>query len=117
MGFFNTVTAPLLCATQDHVADFRVQFKYGETRQHDYLIGDRLIWGSDGQGAVGPLDEGEPGHKRVVVDAEAERCPICGAEGPRCEVWIENDRIVAVKPFSQAFDFAAVQDYHIVLED
>jgi hypothetical protein len=55
---------------------------------------------------------GTPGRRKVVVEG-VEDCPGCGAECDY-EVWLENDRIVAVKPASGTYDFSATDRAYIV---
>ncbi len=89
MGAFNVVKIKENCYSCGNFVELRIQFKYGAVRQYEYEPGDSLSW--EGYWI------GKPGHKRVVVDAIAEHCPICNAEGKDYEVWLEDDRIVAVK--------------------
>jgi hypothetical protein len=70
-----------------------VQFKYGDTWQYDYSVGDHLRWGGN--------DIGQPGAVEVVVAGIAEVCPVCGCDvEEEFEVWIRDDRIDAVVPVS-----------------
>ncbi len=112
MGAFNVVTIKEKCSACGNFVELRIQFKYAEVWQHEYEPGDSLIWSKRRFG-----NDGEPGHKRVVVDAVAENCPVCDAEGPDYEVWLENDRIVAVKPFSGKFDFVRFHETYIIVEE
>jgi hypothetical protein len=109
MGAFNVVRIKEKCNSCGNFVELRIQFKYGTVRQYEYEPGDSLIWGAN--------DEGEPGHKRVVADAVAEHCPVCNAEGKDYEIWLEHDRIVAVKPSSGKYDFNVADEPYIVLEE
>jgi hypothetical protein len=67
-----------------------LQFKYGRTAQDDYKIGDRLRWGAN--------DIGQAGHKRVLVNAYPEACPVCGdVPKYRYELLVEDDKIVSAR--------------------
>lgn len=70
MGAFNTVGCHLACPNCGATATLRIQFKYGDSWQYEYEVGDRIRW--DGN------DNGAPGAKRVVVDGVTESCPRCG---------------------------------------
>lgn len=109
MGAYNTVKAQQICPTCGNLVTFAIQFKYGDVWQYDYHIGDFLTWGGNAIGV--------PGHKRVVVDAIAENCSVCRSEGPEFELYLEDDQIIAVKPFSNTHDFVACQESYIVLEE
>lgn len=108
MGAFNTVSAKQSCPSCNKINEVAIQFKYGDTWQIKYQLGDRLKWGGN--------DTGEPGAKRVVLDAIAEDCPACGAEGKDCEVWIEEDRIASIRPVSGKYDFVKNHESYIVIE-
>ena len=113
MCAFNTVESDQVCPDRGDTATFRSQFKYGDTWQYEYVIGDGIRWGGN--------DIGAPGTKRVVVDGVAEPCPLCGfgrglQEDLDHEVWLEDDRIAAVRPASGRCVFAANHETYIVLE-
>jgi hypothetical protein len=68
----------------------RVQFKYGDTWDYDYQVGDRISWGGN--------DKGRPAH-RVQVLGFPEECPVCGYDPAGVyDVFIEDDVIVDVVP-------------------
>ena len=108
MSAYNTVKSEQVCRSCGNIVTLAIQFKYGEVRQYEYQIGDQLTWGGN--------DIDIPGQRRVVLDAAAEACGICGAEGLDYEVYLENDRIISVKPFSGKYDFVGRQESYIVLE-
>ncbi len=83
MGMFNVLRVPETCASCGSAIQRRVQFGWGDTWLHEYDVGDTLRWGGN--------DIGDPGMRRVVVEAAAENCPVCGADGPEGEVIIERD--------------------------
>jgi hypothetical protein len=108
LSAFNTVHSQQVCPTCHNLVELVIQFKYGDVWQHVYHIGDRLRWDRN--------NYGEPGHMRVVLDAVAEPCPICAANGHDYEVYIEADNIASVRPASGAYDFAACGESYIVLD-
>jgi hypothetical protein len=109
MGAFNEVSVATKCPTCSQPVQVRVQFKYGDTWQHQYRLGEALKWGGN--------DVGEPGHRRVVVDGAAERCPKCGHEDDwNFYVLLERDVIASVEPATGVHAFPTDQPF-IVLED
>jgi hypothetical protein len=109
MGAYNTVTLDQVCPSCHNRVEVRIQFKYGDTWQYSYQLGDRLTWGGN--------SIGEPGAKQVVADGAVEgTCPVCKYEWPDYEVWIEDDRIVDVRPASGLHDFVTIQESYIVLQ-
>jgi hypothetical protein len=78
----------------------------------EYKIGDYLKWGA--------YDEGIPGQKSVVAYAVAENCPLCKYEIsdiPGFEVYIEQDKIVAIRSASGLYNLVAHDPSYIVLEE
>ena len=76
-----------------------IQFKYGDVWQHDYKLGDRIIWDKN--------NVGEPGHKSVIVSAHPEACPVCGdLPDVRFEISLEEDRIVGIERADPAEEFS-----------
>ena len=71
MSAYNTVVLPdeEKCPHCGAVIRRRVQFKYGDTWQHDYMIGDRIKWGGN--------DIGKPA-RLVTALGYPEDCPVCG---------------------------------------
>ena len=109
MGAYNTVIVDQVCPGCQNRVEVRVQFKYGDTWQYTYHVGDRLKWGGN--------SIGKPGAKQVVVDGAAEEdCPICKSAWPNFEVWIEDDKIVDVRPASGKYDFVSLHQSYIVLQ-
>ena len=107
MGAFNTVEISGTCPGCQKEDTLEVQFKYGDTYQHRYKVGDVITWGGN--------DRGKPGHSKVVVYGFAV-CPICDAE-LEYEVWLEKDRIVAVKPATGTYDFVSIGRGYIVIQE
>jgi hypothetical protein len=107
MGAFNTVEISERCPCCKEEVNLEVQFKYGDTYQHHYKVGDVITWGGN--------DRGKPGRSKVVVYGFAV-CPICDAE-LEYEVWLESDRIVAVKPATGTYDFVSEGLTYIVVEE
>lgn len=110
MGAYNTVIIDQVCPGCHNRVEVRIQFKYADTWQYTYHVGDRLKWGGN--------SIGEPGAKQVIADGvvEEERCPVCKYEWPDYEVWIEDDKIVDVRTASGKFDFVGLHKSYIVLQ-
>ena len=107
MGLYNTIEISGTCPCCNNEVKLEVQFKYGDTYLHHYKLGDVIEWGG--------IDIGKPGRSKVVVEG-FKLCPICDAE-LNYEVWLESDKIVAVKPYTGAYDFDSTPDCYIVLEE
>ena len=109
MGAFNTLNVVQICPSCKEKVKFRIQFKYGDTWQHEYKIGDQIQWGGN--------DIGKPGLKRVVLDGTAEHCPKCGYEDIDYEILIGHDKIISVQQASNKYDFVGIQESYIVIEE
>jgi len=111
MSAFNIVWTMAICPSCEQRVRIGIQFKYGDTWQHEYEVSQELRWGGN--------DIGEPGKKRVVLDGVAGTpCPSCTYD----EEWnfyviVENDRIVRVEPATGKYDFAKTGRTYIVLQE
>ena len=111
MGAFNTVRAAATCPRCQALIEIKVQFKYGDTWQHEYGLGDSLRWGGN--------DIGVPGKRSVVVDGVAEPpCPKCGFDGEwEFYVFVEGDRISRVLQADGTYDFVRAGRTYLVLQE
>jgi len=93
--------------TAGRMRTLRAQFKYGDTWQYEYRIGDELRWGGN--------DIGRMGHQRVAVDAILENDD--GPPGLEEDliVTIDNNILVSVEPNTGAFQFVG-NDSFVVLD-
>jgi hypothetical protein len=73
MAAFNTITVERLiaCPRCGHAGAIRLQFAYGDTRQHEYGLNDTILWGGNDVGI-------RSDHAEVL--AYPEHCPVCGLE-------------------------------------
>ena len=104
---FNILVAKAECPNCRRNVELRVQFKYGDTRQYDYMPGQLLLWGGN--------DVGEPGHRLVVVDGAGEPCPACSSAAD-FEVWVEDDHVIRLKPASGDYDFVGRSKAFLVVK-
>jgi predicted RNA-binding Zn-ribbon protein involved in translation (DUF1610 family) len=74
VGAYNRLLCPWHCPRCGHDLERAYQFKWGDTWQHDYRLGERVRWGGN--------DQGTPGVASAKVDAFPEPCPNCG--------WLED---------------------------
>lgn len=110
MSAYNIVRAELACPSCKSEVSVRVQFKFADTWQHEYEVGDVLRWGGN--------DVGERALAHAVIDGVVEgSCPRCGYEG-EWDVYlhVRNDRIDRVERADGRYNFAADGHTYIVLE-
>jgi hypothetical protein len=109
MGAFNTVVVAWKNPATGQELELLVQFKYGDTWQHAYRLGDNVRWGGN--------DIGRRGAARVVVDGALEGKPPVAGIPEDFEVYIIDNRIEAVLPASGTYDFVREGESYIVLKE
>jgi predicted RNA-binding Zn-ribbon protein involved in translation (DUF1610 family) len=111
MSAYNTVVLPTeeQCPRCGSIIKRRVQFKYGDTWQHDYAIGDRIRWGGNDVGKPATL---------VKVLAYPEDCPVCGHDfGGVFDVIVRDGVIEEVVPGSTQPYIEVGNASYIVMEN
>ena len=73
VGAYNDVRGTVECPNCHNQVLVWIQFKFADTAQHRYTLGDTLRWGGN--------DVGAPGLRQVLVQGEGVDCPICGFDG------------------------------------
>src|SRR5262249_6893725 len=110
MGAFNTVTLsePEICAACDESIHRRIQFKFGDTWQYEYVIGETLAWGGNQIGVRAHL---------VQVLGYGEGCSNCRArdEPGVYDILVRDGEIVGVAP-GREDAYVAYGAGYIVLE-
>jgi hypothetical protein len=107
MAAFNVLHATVPCPNCGTTVDLELQFRYGDTWQHLYKVGDRVRWGGN--------DVGTPGRRRVLVEAIGGPCPRCGSDNLDFTIVIENDVIQSVEP-AQAEPLRTADERYLVVD-
>jgi hypothetical protein len=110
MGAYNTLcSVHAACPSCSSSVTIDVQFKYGETWQHSYLIGESIRWGKN--------NVGSPDEHLVVLDATAgQACPICGFDGDwDFYVFVECNKLKSIMRADGKFDFLSTNEPYLVL--
>jgi len=89
MSAFNLVSSKNICPVCGELGDFLVQFKFGNTWQLKYKVGDFIKWGGN--------DIGTPGIRRVRVEGIGGPCPHCKTDNFEFDIFVSEDRIECVK--------------------
>lgn len=101
MGAYNILNVEVNCLNCNKKYSGRIQFKYGNTWQIEYKIGDKISWGGNEIGA--------PNRQKVKVYGVLENdvCPHCGQANNLYEVdiFIENDVITKIQPMESIEDY------------
>jgi len=105
MGTFNILKTKIACASCNYSFDVEIQFKYGDTWQYIFKIGDELKWGGN--------DVGNPAFKNVLVYgiAGVNICPNCNVVN--CEefdLFIVDNKIHLIRPMESYQDYLTDPD-------
>lgn len=110
MGAFNTLITTLQCPHCKKNYEGRIQFKYGQTWQHIYKLGDQLEWGG--------LEVGIPGTPKVKAYGilENEICTHCDKTMPdEFDIYIFNDVLTRVETMEDYKGYFATDGDYIIL--
>jgi sarcosine oxidase delta subunit len=96
MSAFNILISEIQCPQCGKFYNGRIQFKFGDTWQFEYKLGDKIKWGGN--------DIGKPNIKKVKVYGilESSKCPFCQFEDNQNEfdIIVENDIIKNIRLMS-----------------
>ena len=95
MSAFNVLQTRVTCPCCGNAQQADIQFRYGDTWQHTYVVGDRLRWGGN--------DVGEDGSRLVLVDGVGPQC-ICGTHLD-CEIRIMDGVIAGLQAVGAPREF------------
>ena len=108
MGAFNTLTTETICPVCNHKVIFDIQFKYGNTWQYQYKLGQKITWGGN--------DIGVPNKKKVLVEGIGGPCSNCKTDFLEFKKIISSDRITEVIPLKETSGDLLPEGY-LVLEN
>jgi len=74
MGLFNTLLVAISCPDCGGWHEARIQFKFGDTWQFEYSMGDTIKWGGNDIGSADFL------RVKVYGIIESTICPFCNKD-------------------------------------
>lgn len=105
MGAYNTLTTDICCQNCHRMYNAKVQFKFGDTWQFEYKVGDKIVRGGND---IGMKDLPKV---KVYGVVEAAACPYCGYfNEEEYDINIEKDVIKSVTPMSNLQDYNNDED-------
>ena len=111
MGSFNILITEIECSNCEVKSPVRIQFKFGNTWQLHYKIGDAITWGGN--------DIGNPNLTNVKAYgiAESTICPSCNEDRipEEYDVFIKDNVITGVAPMKNIDDYLAGNAEYVVL--
>lgn len=105
MGAYNTLITDIQCQDCHRFYKAKVQFKFGDTWQIEYKVGDKIAWGGN--------DIGKPGLPKVKAYGVVEStvCPYCDySNEEEYDINIEKDVIKNVTPLFNLQDYNYDED-------
>ncbi|QEH41133.1 hypothetical protein [Chitinophaga sp. XS-30] len=112
MGSFNILLAEIPCTSCGNKYEGKIQFKFGNTWQLRYRIGDVVKWGGN--------DIGVPGLLKVKVYGilESDICPVCNQinKGNEFDIFLEQDVIKSVSVLEDLPSYFANEGNYNVIE-
>lgn len=92
MSAYNILKTEINCFNCQRKYPIAVQFKFGDTWQHTYKMGDLIKWGGN--------DIGKPNLQQVKVFgiAESSVCPNCGfINKNEFDIFVNNNVLIKLK--------------------
>lgn len=112
MGFFNTLITETTCPNCGAKPEIRIQYKYGNTRQLHYSMGDTITWGGN--------DVGNPALTKVKAYgiAESITCTACNEEciPEEYDVFIIENKITKFAPIKSIEEYLDGDGEYVILE-
>lgn len=111
MGAYNILIANVQCSNCKNTYEAKIQFKYGDTWQLEYRMGDKIKWGGN--------DIGVPDSEKVKVYGilESDTCPMCDQINLENEfdIYLMTDIITSINKMESINDyFINDEDYKII---
>ena len=113
MGFFNELITNVPCSNCNNLYETRIQFKFGATRQLEYRMGDKIIWGFND---VGIPNIGKVKIYGVLGDVE---CPICHNKNNNDEfdIFLDKDVITGIDQMQDINNFLKNDGHYKILAE
>ena len=102
MALYNILKAEMCCPSCDKELLQDIQFQYGDTYQHEYRVGDSILWSSSEPNN----DWGCSTDGYVVVEGLGKKCSSCVGCFPVFDIYIKKNVIEKVTGHSDKFDFS-----------
>ena len=113
MGAFNILVTDITCDNCQNTFEGKLQFKFGDTWQYVYKVGDKIKWeGNDiGKAAIRKV--------KVYGILEDNTCLKCGKKVGLCEfdIIIENDIIKGVEKMKDIRDYYPQDGNYQIIEE
>jgi len=111
MGSYNILHTTVLCSNCKNFYSGKIQFKFGNTWQFHYKLGEKITWGGNDTGIANAPKV------KVYGILEENLCPICKNvnEDNEFDILFENDIIKCVQIISNPEDYLE-SDFDIMIK-
>jgi hypothetical protein len=113
MSAFNILQTELVCNSCNRPYPLSLQFKFGDTWQFHYQVGDKIKWGGNDIGVPRPLTA------KVYGLAESSVCPFCGYQNEEeYDITVKDGTIIDINPMESYQQYLSNNDgnYFILQE-
>ena len=110
MSLFNSLRVKASCPSCGAEMSQNIQFQYGDTYQHEYKIGDEILWSN----SEPSNDWGCSSDEYVVIEGLGENCGNCAGLFPVFDVFVKENILEKATSHSEEFDFS--KDNIVVLK-
>lgn len=111
MSSFNILIAEITCPSCRKNCEVKIQFKYGNTWQLIYKLGDLITWGGN--------DIGNPNYDRIKVYGiiESPTCPFCmkSVIPEEYDILVIKNKITRISPLSEIRDYLNGNGEYVIL--
>lgn len=111
MSSFNVLITEVTCPNCGKKHEARIQFKFGNTWQLQYKIGDTVTWGGN--------DIGSPDFNEVKAYGiiESTRCPYCNEQNivEEYDILIKKNVIMGISPMASMENYLGENGEYFVV--
>ena len=112
MSSFNILNTIVKCIKCNQEYEAEIQFKFGDVWQHEYKIGDQILWGGN--------DIGFPNLKQVKVYGvlSKAKCQTCSNETTdEFDIFIESDVINNISPILNGKEYLKGDGNFLIIKE
>jgi hypothetical protein len=112
VGSFNILLAAVTCPNCQQKSQAQIQFKFGDTWQFKYNIGDTITWGGN--------QIGNPDLRKVKAYGiiESTVCPLCNRNSlpEEYDIFITDSVVKSVSPIEHMQDYLIGDGEYVVID-
>jgi predicted RNA-binding Zn-ribbon protein involved in translation (DUF1610 family) len=112
MSSFNILITQIVCPNCGAKQQVRIQFKFGDTWQLQYKLGDKISWGGNDVGSPDLINV------KAYGIAESLTCTSCKEDSipEEYDIFISNSIITSVSPIQRISDYIEGNGEYVILD-